>query len=166
MFSEADPTDGIQASPSSSFRRWWLPLSSVQLLWPHGLKPSRLLYPWNSPGKNPGVGCHSLLQGIFPTQGSNPGLLHCRQTLHNLSYQGKPASEGCSNSGQGVDFSPGGQCLPGAPIPSPLCLWVQVTTPTCPPCFSKPRVGTVPASYPGSCGQHLAVSLAFANSGL
>ena len=36
---------------------------------------------WNSPGKDTGVGCHSLLQGIFLTQGLNPGLLHCRQIL-------------------------------------------------------------------------------------
>ena len=41
----------------------------------------RLLRPWDSPGKNTGVGCHFLLQGIFLTQGSNPGLLHCRQML-------------------------------------------------------------------------------------
>ena len=41
---------------------------------------------WNSPGKNTGVGCHSLLQGIFSTQGSNPGLLHCRKILYHLSY--------------------------------------------------------------------------------
>ena len=45
----------------------------------------RLLCPWDSPGKNTGVSCHFLLQGIFPTQGSNPGLLHCRQTLYPLS---------------------------------------------------------------------------------
>ena len=38
---------------------------------PHGLQPTRLLHPWDSPGKNTGVGCHFLLQGIFPTQGSN-----------------------------------------------------------------------------------------------
>ena len=44
--------------------------------------------PWDSPGKNTGVGSHSLLQGIFQTQGSNPGLLHCRQILHRLSHQG------------------------------------------------------------------------------
>ena len=44
-------------------------------LWPHGLQPTKLLGPWNSPGKNTGVGCNSLLQGIFPTQGSNPRLL-------------------------------------------------------------------------------------------
>ena len=42
---------------------------------------ARLLHPWDSPGKNTGVGCHFLLQAIFPTQGSNPGLPHCRQTL-------------------------------------------------------------------------------------
>ena len=42
----------------------------------HGLPI--LLCPWNSPGKNTGVGCHSFLQGIFPTQGSSPGLLHCQ----------------------------------------------------------------------------------------
>ena len=44
--------------------------------------------PWDSPGKNTGVSCHFLLQGIFPTQGSNPGLLHCRQILYQLSYEG------------------------------------------------------------------------------
>ena len=43
---------------------------------------------WNSPGQNPGVGSLSLLQGIFPTQGSNLGLLHCRRILHQLSHQG------------------------------------------------------------------------------
>ena len=46
---------------------------------PHGLWTAWLLCPWNSPGKNTGVGCHSLLQRIFQTQGSNSGLLHCRQ---------------------------------------------------------------------------------------
>ena len=45
-------------------------------LWPRGLVPARLLCPWNFSGKNTGVGCHFLLQGIFPTQGSNPLLLH------------------------------------------------------------------------------------------
>ena len=39
--------------------------------------------PWNSAGKNTGVGSLSLLQGIFPTQGSNPGVLHCRQILYH-----------------------------------------------------------------------------------
>ena len=43
--------------------------------------------PWNSPGQNTGVGSLSLLQGIFPTQGSNPGLPHCRQVLYQLSHK-------------------------------------------------------------------------------
>ena len=55
-------------------------------LQPCGLWPVSLLYPWNSPGKNTGVGHHSLLQGIFPTQGSNLGLLHCRRILYCLSH--------------------------------------------------------------------------------
>ena len=54
----------------------------------HGLYG--LYSPWNSPGQNTGVGSHSLLQGIFPTQGLNPGLLHCTQILYRLSHQGSP----------------------------------------------------------------------------
>ena len=44
----------------------------------------------DSPGKNTGVGCHALLQGFFPIQGSNPSLPHCRQILYHLSHQGSP----------------------------------------------------------------------------
>ena len=54
----------------------------------HGLWPVQLLCPWNSPGKNIGVDSHSLLQGIFPNQVSNPCLLHYRQLLYCLSHQG------------------------------------------------------------------------------
>ena len=54
-------------------------------LWPQGL-----YIPWNSPGQNTGVSSLSLLQGIFPTQGSNPGLLHCRQILYQLNHKGSP----------------------------------------------------------------------------
>ena len=46
--------------------------------------------PWNSSGQNTGVGSLSLLQGIFPTQGLNPGLLHCRLILYQLSHKGSP----------------------------------------------------------------------------
>ena len=46
--------------------------------------------PLSIPGKNIVVGSHSLLQGVFPTQGSNPGLLHCRCILYHLSHQGSP----------------------------------------------------------------------------
>ena len=42
----------------------------------------------DSPGQNTGLGCHALPQGIFPTQGSNPDLRHCRQVLYRLSHQG------------------------------------------------------------------------------
>ena len=52
--------------------------------------PRRFLCPWNSPHKNTGVGCHFLLQAIFLTHGSNPGLLHCRQILYHLSHQESP----------------------------------------------------------------------------
>ena len=44
----------------------------------------------DSPGKNTGLGCHALLQGIFPTQGLNPDLWPCRQILYHLSHQGSP----------------------------------------------------------------------------
>ena len=56
-------------------------LSRVQLFATCGLSPTKLLRPWDCPGKNTGVGCHFLLQGIFLTQGSNPGLSHFRETL-------------------------------------------------------------------------------------
>ena len=51
------------------------------------------LCPWNSPGQITGVGSY-LHQGIFPTQGSNPGLLHCRRILHRLNYQKSPHPRG------------------------------------------------------------------------
>ena len=54
------------------------------------LRPHGLYSPWHSPGQNIGVGSLSLLQGIFPTQGWNPGLPHCRQMLYQLSDQGSP----------------------------------------------------------------------------
>ena len=52
------------------------------------LRPCGLYSPWNSPGQNTGVGSLSFLQGIFPTQGSNPGLLNCRWVLYQLSHKG------------------------------------------------------------------------------
>ena len=53
-------------------------------LWP--CRSYRFLYPWNSPSKNIGVGIHSLLQGNFLTQGSNPGLLHCKLGILNYTF--------------------------------------------------------------------------------
>ena len=52
------------------------------------LRPHGLNSPWNSLGQNTGVGSPSLLQGIFPTQGSNPGLPHSRRILYELSHKG------------------------------------------------------------------------------
>ena len=59
--------------------------SCLALCDPHGLYS-----PWNSPGQNTGAGSLSLLQGIFPTQGSNPDHPHCRQIPYQLSYEGSP----------------------------------------------------------------------------
>ena len=63
----------------------WELLSHVQLF----VTPW-LYSPRNSPGQNTGVGSLTLLQGIFPTQGLNPGLPHCRQILYQLSHKGSP----------------------------------------------------------------------------
>ena len=73
------PGTAAQASHSSSGRQCWFSRSVVSdSCGPRGLYPSRLLCPWDSPGKNTGLGCHFLLQGICLTQGSNPHLLCCR----------------------------------------------------------------------------------------
>ena len=70
-------------------------------LLPHGLCSS-----WNSPGQNTGVGSLYLLQGIFSTQESNPGLPHCRQMIYHLSHQGSHLDD-CS-----VQFSSVAQLCP------------------------------------------------------
>ena len=63
----------------------------VQLCGPMDCSPPGSSVHGDSPGKNTGVGCHALLQGIFPNQGSNPGLPHCRLILYQLSQQAGPA---------------------------------------------------------------------------
>ena len=62
--------------------------SCLTLCDPMDCNPPGSSVPGDSPDKNTGVGCHTLLQGIFPTQGSNPGLLYCRQILYQQSHQG------------------------------------------------------------------------------
>ena len=59
---------------------------------PNELYSARFLCPWDSPGKNTGMGSHSLFQGIFPMQESNSGLLYCKQILYHLSHQESPLS--------------------------------------------------------------------------
>ena len=64
----------------------WVKVTQLYLtLWRHGLYS-----PWNFPGQNTGVGNLFLLQGIFPTQGLNPGILHCRRILYQLNHKGSP----------------------------------------------------------------------------
>ena len=75
----------LKCSYSLKILMWVKVRQSCLTLQHHGLYS-----PWSSPGLNTGVGSLSLLQGIFPTQGSNPGLLHCRQILYQLSHKGSP----------------------------------------------------------------------------
>ena len=72
----------VPLSMGLSRQEYWsgVPLPSL-----HGLYS-----PWNSPGQNTGVGRLYLLQGIYPAQGLNPGLPHCRRILYQLSHQGSP----------------------------------------------------------------------------
>ena len=111
-------------------------------LWPHGLQPARLLCPWESPGKNTRVGCHALLQGNLLTQGSNPGLLHCRRIFSHLSHQEKTQTYFLANPiwwtafllKTGLDWfcaslllsvflQPTGTSLPSGQAPKLLCPW-------------------------------------------
>ena len=81
---------------------------------PYGLQPARLLCPWHSPGKDAGVGCHALLQGIFPIQGSNPCLLcllHWQVRSLSLAPPRKVSGSFCRSNGD-LEASPGS--------PSPL----------------------------------------------
>ena len=83
---------------SKSLKMWVIYLNMIlhsadsYLCDPMDCSPPGCSVPEDSPGENTGMGCHALLQGIFPTQGSSPGLLHCRQILYQLSYESKPLS--------------------------------------------------------------------------
>ena len=69
---------------------WWV-AQSRQALWdPTDSSPPGSSVHGDSPGKNTGVGCHALLQGVFSTQRSNLGLPNCRQILYHLSHKGSP----------------------------------------------------------------------------
>ena len=100
MKSQDKPVGQIRQSLAGHFQGHWLLfwdnhdriLNSIKLSESHSvvsdsLQPHGLYNPWNSPGQNAGVGRLSLFQGIFPTQGSNPGLLHCRWILYQLSHE-------------------------------------------------------------------------------
>ena len=77
-----------------NLERCWAVLSRSVVSYsfrPHGRSPPGSSVHGDSPGKNAGLGCLALLQGIFPTQESNPGLPHCRQILYQLSHEGSPS---------------------------------------------------------------------------
>ena len=112
-------------------------------LWPHGLEPARLLCPWNFLGKNTGVGCHFLLQGIFPTQGSNLHLLHWQAGSLPLAPPGKPSSpigelflftaaatakllQLCPTLWDPIDGSPPGSSIPGI-LQARTLEWVAIS---------------------------------------
>ena len=91
----------LLSPPSSPSEKDWVGLQASALLPPssssesisvvsNSLRPHGLYSPWNFLGQNTGVGSRSLLQGILPTQGSNPGLPHCRGILYQLSHKGSP----------------------------------------------------------------------------
>ena len=77
------------------------------------LQPDGLYSPWNSPGQNTGVGSHFLLQGIFPTQGSNPHPLHCRWILYQLRYTRLPGGSGGCGERSPPSVSEAGSVLYG-----------------------------------------------------
>ena len=86
---------GLQRVRHAEHRHHMYVCRALSLLWPTLCDPTDCSPPGSSahgdyPGQNTGVGCHALLQGIFPTQGLNPGLPHCSRILHCLSLQGSP----------------------------------------------------------------------------
>ena len=77
-------------TPYTSWFHFWGSESKSSSVISNSLQPHGLYCPWNSLGLNTGVGGLSLHQGIFPTQGLYPGLLHCRRILYQRSHQGSP----------------------------------------------------------------------------
>ena len=125
----------VSAYPSVLYRQCVCMLSHSVMsafLRPHKREPIRLLCLWNFPGKNTGVGCHFLLQGIFPTQGLNPRLLHHPPappgSLQAVA-QGRLAGW---HRGQNSDVSPVSPELSGAtlPVSTPLITHFTLTCKT------------------------------------
>ena len=82
----------------------------------------------DSPGEKTRRGCHILFQGIFPSQGSNPGLPHCRQILYRLSYQGSPKKlvvQSCLTLCDPIDWGPPGSPVPGI-LQARILKWVAI----------------------------------------
>ena len=108
------------------------------------LRPHGLYSPWNSPGQKTGVGSLSCLLGIFPTQGSNPGLPHCRRILYHLSHKGSPCAvsiksflfriyvhahsvaQSCLTVCDPMDYSPPGYSIHGI-LQAGILEWVAIS---------------------------------------
>ena len=97
LFASGDQSIGVSTPVLLVNIQGWFLLGLTGLKWSesrsvmsNSLRPHGLYSPWNSPGQNTRMGSLSLLQGIFPTQGSNPGLLPCRPILYQLSHKGTP----------------------------------------------------------------------------
>ena len=93
MYLFTNKFSGTAAPHGRSGRKWhtvccFVTKSWPTLMWPHG--PTRLFCSWNFLGKNTGVSCYFLLQGILPTQVLNPHLLHFRQIFSTLNHKGSP----------------------------------------------------------------------------
>ena len=82
--------ENVLGNPNFEKNRLMTHESENRLVMSNSLQPHGLYSPWSSPGQNTGVGSHSLLQRIFPTHRSNPGLPHCRRILYQLSHKGSP----------------------------------------------------------------------------
>ena len=108
----------------------WTPLSGSRSVLSDSLRPHGLYNPWNSPEQNTGVGSLSLLQGIFPIQGSNPGLPHCRRIIYQLSHNRSPrilewvAYPFSSRSSQPRNWT-GVSCIAG--LPGKSCVISKMT---------------------------------------
>jgi len=155
-------------SPYRMFILKWKVASVVSSsLQPYVLQPARLLCLWDSPGKNTGVGCHFLLQGLILTEGLNQGLLHCRKIFYCLSHRETLHIQECSS----VQFSHSvvfdslrphelQHAMPPCPSPTP-----RVNPNSCP--LSKWCHPTISSSIiPFSCPQYFPASGSFPMSQL
>ena len=115
--------------------------------------PGSSVHGMDSPGKITGMDCHSLLQGIFPTQGFNPGLLHWRQTLYCLCHQGSPC---CKLSCTQISLCPDSSVQFSRSVVSDS-LWPHESQHTRPPCPS-PTPGVHSDSCPSSQWCHPDIS--------
>ena len=126
----------------SDSQSWTATKSEIGSVLSDSLRPHGLFSPWYSPGQITGVGSRALLQGIFPTQGLNRGLPHCRQILYQLSHQGSlwPGGERQTDTQTGDSSSEGS-----------LALSVFNDTPRW---LLRPMIGKIRAHPGGQTGKH------------